>query len=213
MRPPDRSRRGHRPHLQKRCLVSALVLLSSCGLGPQLHVLPDDGVILAFGDSITHGFGASPDSAYPAALAKRTGLRVVNAGVNGETTRDGRNRLPETLKKYQPDLLILCMGGNDFLQKLDHAETEDNLRAMIKTARRQQIDVLLVGVPRPGLLLKSDPVYESLATSLNIPIENSAVSKILSKRTLKSDTIHPNADGYAQLADRIHKALEKYGAL
>lgn len=189
------------------------LLLTSCGSGPGLSRLTGDDVIVAFGDSLTHGFGASPAAAYPAELSRRTGLRVINAGINGETTEHGRTRLPQVLDQYNPAAVILCMGGNDFLQHLEAERTEENLRAMIQEARQYGVQVLLVGVPRPGLLLKADPMYERLAASENIPLENKAIPGILSKRQLKSDTIHPNAEGYAELAARIHSALQKHGAL
>jgi lysophospholipase L1-like esterase len=84
---------------------------------------------------------------------------------------------------------------------------------MIREAKQNQVEVLLVGVPRPGLLLKADPLYERLAASEDIPLESKAIPRILSKRQMKSDTIHPNAEGYAELASQIRTALQKHGAL
>jgi lysophospholipase L1-like esterase len=189
------------------------LLLSACGSGPRLSRLADDAVIVAFGDSLTYGFGASADFSYPAELSRLTGREVVNAGINGETTGQGRLRLANSLERHRPALLILCMGGNDFLLHHSADEIEANLRAMIREAKRSNVEVLLLGVPRPGLLLRADPLYESLAESEQLPLEEKALPRILSKRQLKSDTIHPNAEGYAELAQRIQQALQKHGAL
>nr|WP_305909554.1 GDSL-type esterase/lipase family protein [Methylomarinum sp. Ch1-1]MDP4522473.1 GDSL-type esterase/lipase family protein [Methylomarinum sp. Ch1-1] len=95
-----------------------LMLLFGCEQPPQLNKLPTEAVILAFGDSLTYGTGASPQRNYPSVLSQLTGLQVINAGIPGEISRNGRKRLPDILDKQQPDLLILIHGGNDILRKI-----------------------------------------------------------------------------------------------
>ena len=156
------------------------------------------------GDSITHGNGAGPAEDYPAVLAATTGLTVVNAGVPGEVTADGRERLPALLDRLRPDLLLLCHGGNDLLRKLGPDSIRRNLGAMVDMAHARGIPVMLIGVPQPGLfMLKSAEVYGDIAASYGLPYDGSTLPDIYSDRQLKSDQIHPNAAGYRRLAEAV----------
>jgi len=190
-----------------------LLLLSACSPSPKLPQLLPDGIILAFGDSLTHGTGAAENQSYPAVLAALSGHEVINEGIPGEISSKGLARLPELLDEAQPSLLILCHGGNDMLQKLDLAQTEANLRAMIEAAKQRGIPVVLIGVPKPGLLLGTAEFYDKVAKEMDVPIEDETLPAILSKGNLKSDYIHPNAEGYRLLAEAVFKLLQKDGAL
>ena len=189
------------------------LLLSACGGGPKLPPLASDAVVLAFGDSLTRGTGASNDESYPAVLAAATGLRVVNAGIPGEESDAGLERLPEVLAKEQPGLVILGHGGNDLLRKRDLHLTKANLREMAELAQQSGASVVLLGVPKPGLFIGTHPLYRELAEELGVPLEDEALADILADANLKSDTIHPNAAGYAELATAIHNLLRQTGAL
>lgn len=196
--------------------ASLLVLLVGCGHTrvPPLPHLASDATILAFGDSLTYGTGAAPDESYPAQLAQLTGRKVVNAGVPGEVSGDGRKRLIETLDNTHPDLVILCLGGNDLLRHLDHQQMQDNLAAMIREVRGRSISLVLLAVPAPTLFhLKADPVYAALAKQNSLPIDKDTLAKLLSDRATKSDEIHPNAKGYRALAQALADLLHKTGAI
>ena len=194
-------------------LLLIALLLAACSPSPKLPALPPDGVILAFGDSLTYGTGAGEGQSYPAVLASLSGHEVVNAGIPGEISAKGLARLPALLDEVQPSLLILCHGGNDMLQKLDLGQTEANLRAMINEVKQRNIPVVLIGVPKPGLLLGTAEFYDKVAKEMHVPIEDEALPSILSKGNLKSDYIHPNAAGYRLLAEDVLKLLKKHGAL
>lgn len=197
--------------MKRILLITALCLLqlcAGCGRQPQIDRLTGDSVILAFGDSLTEGSGAAPAESYPARLAERTGFRVVNAGVAGEITPEGLRRLPNVLKKEKPDLIILCHGGNDMLRKFNPDTTEQNLRTMISMAKETGADVILIAVPKPGIILSPARVYKKLADEFLIPLDEKSLSRILQNPAFKADAIHPNAAGYNRLAQSLADLIQ-----
>jgi len=197
------------------CAAPGLALaLAGCGKrGPGLPRIDAGGTVLAFGDSLTYGTGASPEESYPAVLERLIARKVVRAGVPGEVTAAGLARLPEALEENEPQLLILCLGGNDLLQRLDEAATISNLRAMIKLARERGTAVVLLAPPRPALLTSAPEFYAELAGEFRIPLEAEVLTSVLSDKSLKSDLIHPNAKGYRRIAEALAKLLKSAGAI
>lgn len=194
-------------------IVAALLLLSACGQQAKLPPLAPDAVVLAFGDSLTYGTGANEAESYPAQLARITGRRVVREGVPGEVSATGLARLPAVLDEHQPRLLILCHGGNDFLRRQSKAQAAENLRAMIRLAKDRGIEVLLIGTPEIGFTLTPPEFYAEIANQFGIPYEGDVLTKILRNGELKSDQIHPNAQGYRLMAERVADLLKKAGAI
>ena len=193
-------------------LVLALAV-AGCGERPKLERLPSDAVVLAFGDSLTYGTGATEAESYPAQLEQLIGRRVVRAGVPGELTAQALARLPEMLDEHAPRLLLLCIGGNDFLRRLGNQQAEGNVRAMVKLARGRGVEVLLIGTPEPGFAVTPPPFYAAIAKEFRLPYEDGAIGDVLKDNALKSDPIHPNARGYRIIAERVAAALKKSGAL
>ena len=198
-------------HFYIYCCI--IFLLAGCSDEIALPKLSSDAVILAFGDSLTHGNGATTEQSYPAVLEKLSNRKVINAGVSGEESGPGLKRLPGLLEQHKPQLMILCHGGNDFLRKKDVGKTESNLRTMINLASSKNIPVVLLGVPKPGLFLSSANVYEKIAESSNVIFIEDLIADVLSDKSLKSDTVHPNEDGYRVMADTIYSVLKEKGAL
>lgn len=199
-----------------RACMSLLLAFALAGCGgdsPRLSRLPADAVVLAFGDSLTFGTGAPTEASYPAVLEQLIGRKVWSAGVPGEISAAGLARLPSALEYYQPKLLILCHGGNDFLRKLGDEQAADNLRAMIRLARQQGIEVVLIAVPKPGLFPSPPDFYAAIAKEFGLPHEDAALRTILRDNELKSDIAHPNARGYAKLAEAVAALLKKGGAI
>ena len=194
-------------------LLLPLLLLGGCSERPKLERLPSDAIVLAFGDSLTFGTGANEDESYPAQLAKLTGRRVVREGVPGEVSATGLARLPAALDEHRPRLLLLCHGGNDFLRRLPGAKAAENVRAMIRLAQSRGIDVVLIGTPEFSLTVTPPAFYAEIAKEFRIPYEGDVLGKILRDSSLKSDQIHPNAQGYRLMAERIFALLKKAGAV
>lgn len=181
--------------------------------------LPSGSTVLALGDSITAGVGADAAAAYPAQLAALSGWNVVNGGVSGDTAAQALQRLPALLAEHRPALVIVSVGGNDFLRRIGVGETEAALRAIVAAVRETQAQLLLVAVPEPslgaaaGLGLSDHPLYAHLADELELPLHAGGWTRVLGDEKLKSDRIHANAAGYRVFAEGLVQTLRATGLL
>ena len=201
---------------ETRWLAAALaaLVLAACGNKvAQLPQLAASDVIVAFGDSLTFGTGASEQESYPLVLGSLLGRQVVRAGVPGEVTAQGLARLPQVIEEHRPKLVIVCLGGNDMLRRVKEAEIRSNLKAIVKTLKEQGIGVVLVGVPKPALITGPAEFYAEIAKEFGIPYEERVVTSVLYAPDMKSDPIHPNAKGYRRMAEALAELLRKAGAI
>lgn len=171
--------------------------------------------VVALGDSLTQGFGAASHEAYPAILANITGWNVVNAGVSGDTSADVLKRLPEILSSSS-DLILLGIGGNDFLKRNPDDETRKNIEKIIEEIQDKDIDIVLIAEPHFTVSalfgkMNDHPMYQEIASDKKIPLFSNAWSSILSDKSLKSDQIHANAAGYHLFAEKLADFLRKEG--
>ncbi len=201
--------------MNKFFIYLIILFLSACDKpSPVFEKLSPDAVILAFGDSLTYGSGASQNLDYPAILSALSSHEIINAGIPGEISQNGLTRLPDLLDEYQPELMILIHGGNDMLRHIPQQQTSDNLKQMINEARLRNIKVVLLGVPEFNLfLLSSAEFYQQVADEQKVPIDLETLPNILSTNSLKSDAIHPNNEGYRLMAENIYNLLVESGAL
>ena len=213
MRQPLRNSRLRRGAILLGFVLWCAGFVSACDDTPPLPKLAPDAVILAFGDSLTFGTGATAAQSYPAQLQGLLQRKVINAGVPGETSAGGLRRLAQWLDEHRPDLLILCHGGNDILRRLPRAAMQRNLDAMIRLAQQRDIAVVLIAVPDFSLWLRPAEVYGELAASHRIPVESQILPAILGDAALRADQVHPNAAGYRRLAKAIVDLLKKSAAL
>lgn len=210
--------RTRRQLLLMACVAAAS--LAACDhAAPPAKPVPPGATVLALGDSLTAGNGAPPEAAYPAVLAQLTGWRVVNAGVSGDTAAQGLQRLPALLAEHQPALVLLSLGGNDLLRRLPEDELRSHLRSAIDQSRAAGAQVLLIAVPKPTLAaafsgsLTDHPLYAQLAGDLKIPLQRQGWAEVLGDERLRSDTIHANAEGYAQMAQSVKATALAVGLL
>lgn len=202
--------------LQKVFFLSAMIavtILAACAQQARLPALGKNDIILAFGDSLTFGTGAAAQQSYPAVLERIIARRVVNAGIEGEVTAQGLSRLPDVLDREKPLIVIICLGGNDFLRRMNKTETAGNIREMVRICRQKGAAVVLIGVPALGLSVSPEPLYREISKDLTVVLEEKTLSSILADSTLKSDIIHPNAAGYKRLAETLAVLLKKSGAI
>lgn len=201
--------------MKKIILIGLCLLFNACCEPlPTLPKLPKNAVILAFGDSLTYGTGAADGDDYPRVLSHLIGLEVINEGLPGETSQAGAQRLPALLDEYRPDLLILIHGGNDMIRKIPEQETIEHFNSMIAEARQRNINVIMLGVPKPALfLLNSAEFYRAIAEQHAIPADLNTLPELLSRNEYKSDPAHLNPIGNKKLAEKIRNLLIKTGAL
>ncbi len=182
------------------------------------HPLPPGSTVLALGDSLTRGTGATPESAYPAVLAGLTGWNVVNAGVPGDTSAQALARLPALLAAHRPQLVIVSIGGNDFLRRLPEGDTRAHIHAICRQSLDAGAQVLLVALPRATLAaalgqLTDHRLYADIAADLKIPLQREGWAEVLADPELRTDAIHANARGYAQFARSLYGTAVAVGLL
>ncbi len=193
-----------------RSYGALLAILQAVALLFATPALAKEKLVVAFGDSLTAGYGLAPNQSFPAQLQAallRGGIqaRVHNAGVSGDTSAAGRARLGWVLTglKVKPDLLILELGANDMLRGLQPAQTRANLEAMLADLKRRGIAVILAGMrasPNMGKAYQAqfDPLYPALAKKYGAQLYPFFMNGVTGNRSLLiGDQMHPNAQGVA----------------
>jgi len=206
------NRRSQHQGLLILLLLPALLLLQACSKA-KLEYIPETGVIIAFGDSLTTGVGTQAEYSYPSVLAELSGREVLNAGVSGEVTADGLVRLRSLLEETTANLLILIEGGNDILRNQDLNQSKRNLAQMIELTQSHGMDVVLVGVPEKRLFSSSAPMYGELAEEYNLVFDGEIIGSLIRQTKYKSDSVYFNREGYRIMAEGIYELLEEHGAL
>jgi acyl-CoA thioesterase-1 len=198
--------------ISRRCFTSllpallalTLVVVPACGSSNPTS--PSGVTVVAFGDSLTAGFGASNGSDYVALLSNRTGVGIINAGRNGDTTADALRRIDSAVLQRDPDIVIVLLGGNDLLQDVPLQQRVDNIRTIVQRIRADGAVVILVGVGSAPI----DPFEGALpgiATQTGSTYVPNILDGIFGVPSLMADLVHPNNAGHVIMADRIEPAL------
>lgn len=203
------------PHPLRRRLVlaslgSALLLAAACSrtAKPTAQTLPKEATVLCLGDSLTFGLGAAAGSSYPQVLEQLTGHVVQNAGINGDTAAGALARLPGLLQGNAPGLVLVSIGGNDFLRNMPLEGTRSALKQIVQMAAANT-QTVLIAQPRPVLMalatgsLKDHELYAEVAAETGVPLFSDGWSHVLSRPELRSDQVHANTEGYRIFAERL----------
>jgi len=173
-------------------------------------VRPTHGTtVVAFGDSLVAGQGASDGRDFVSVLSQRTGIEIINAGRNGDTTGTALARLQTDVLAHDPRIVIVLLGGNDFLRRIPVEQAFENLDTIVERIRSQGAAVIVVGV-RVGLM--TDPYgarYEALARRTASGLVPGILDGVIGNSGLMADAIHPNDRGYTILADRVEPILRE----
>jgi acyl-CoA thioesterase-1 len=200
----------------KRLFWLAVAILGVVVLGFWLRREPADYVNLpptasgpwvAFGDSLTEGYGASSGHDYPTLLGQRLGVQITNLGVSGETTADGLKRL-ENLARLRPRVVLLCLGGNDVLNREPVAQTFANLATMIDRLHQEGSFVVLIGIRSVSLRDRNQTYFKKLARDKRVLYVPDMLKGLAFKPVYMSDAIHPNDEGYRRIAERLERVLK-----
>ena len=195
--------------------VFVVMSTSGCSDTPNQIVLPAGSKVIALGDSLTYGYGASPENAYPMVLAELSQWKVINAGVNGDTSAAVLARI-EDITAQNPDLVLIGVGGNDVLRRVQSETTHANITATIGKLKSENIPVVLIAQPHFSTSAlfgraSDNPIYEDIAKLENVPLYASGWSTVLSDDSLKSDQIYANDAGYRQFAEGLYDYLQEEG--
>lgn len=165
--------------------------------------------LVAFGDSLTAGYGAAPGEDYPSRLSALIHQPILNAGVSGDTTESALARIDADVLDRNPRVVIVGLGGNDFLRRVDLGATEANLRTIVRRIEGRGAMVVLLGFRFPNIGPSYESMYARVAKEEGCLLVPDMLAGILRDPTLKSDEVHPNGRGYALMADRVAGPLEK----
>jgi len=214
------------------CFISMIIVFSACGVStaeqqtnkriekkPPAQITSDKPKIVAFGDSLTAGFGLSEKESYPYLLQERLkadgyNYEVINAGVSGETSLGGLERIDWVLEQENVRILVLELGANDLLRGLPVAKMKSNLASIIKRAQAKNVEVLLCGMLAPPTMgaqyqREYTTAFPDLASEYKVEFLPFILDGIaLDPKLNQGDGIHPNAEGSKVLTANVYKGLQ-----
>lgn len=188
-----------------------LVFLSGGCARQEIANLDSQGEeIICFGDSITAGYGVNRGEDYPAQLQKLTSTKVLNAGNSGETSSDALKRLQSDVLDKKPFLVVVEFGGNDFLKKVPLEQTIKNMEIMVKRITSSGSIVAIADLSNNIIMSSYHREFKRLSKKYKTIFIPRLLRGILTTPSLKSDFIHPNAEGYKMISRRIFTAISAY---
>lgn len=167
-------------------------------------------VIVAFGDSLTYGTGAGRGQDWPSLVSEKCNCRIVNKGVPGDTSSDALARLDRDVLALDPQIVIIGLGGNDILQRTTPETMFGNLRTIIDRVQDSGAMVVLLGLNGFPLASSLGGEYKALARETGSVYVPNILGGILTSAKLRADQVHPNAEGYKIIADRVYDKLEPH---
>lgn len=169
-----------------------------------------EGPIIFLGNSITAGVGADEGKDFPSLITQELGLKnVINAGVSGDTTADTLKRLKVDVLDKNPSLVVIELGGNDFLRQTISSEALDNLESIVKQIHGSGAAIILVHIKFPRDSEEYKKGYEQIAEKYHTEVVWDTLAGILNNSSRMADTIHPNTSGHKIMAERITPYIKK----
>jgi lysophospholipase L1-like esterase len=201
----------------KRNNLLIFVFLCSCVIGlagcAEREIANTDSRgknIICFGDSITFGYGAGSGEDYPAQMGKLIDMPVINAGLSGDTSTEGLARLDSDVLQKDPYLVLIEFGGNDFIKNVPEEKTIKNTEEMVDKIQAKGAMVALVDISAGMFMRRYRGLFAKIAVKKKAIFIPSALNKIITNPSMKSDFLHPNASGYKEIAYRIKNRIEVY---
>ncbi len=165
--------------------------------------------VVAFGDSLISGTGSTKGNDFVSLLSKEIGQPILNLGKSGDTTTSALTRI-DSVVRTKPDIVIVLLGGNDYLRKIEQDTTFSNLDKIVKTLQDNGAVVILLGV-RGGLLKDSyESKFSAFAKTHGTAYVPNVLDNLLGDKELMSDAIHPNDKGYQKIADKVLPTLVRF---
>lgn len=191
---------------------SCIIVLNSCQIKFDNVANINNGTgenILVLGDSITAGYGLKQKQAYPYLLSQKINLPIVNLGVSGDRTSDALARLSEDVLKEKPWMVIVALGGNDFLKKVPKTVTEQNLKEIIAQIQARKAITVILGMNLGLFTDEYKDLYQRVAEETNSYLIPQVLKGIIDNpKHRQQDIIHPNQIGQEILADKIALSLD-----
>ena len=164
--------------------------------------------IICFGDSLTEGVGAESGEEYPTVLSRELGMRIVNAGQRGDTSARALERISDSIGNKNPRLVIVLLGGNDFLRQVPTEETRKNLKEIVRRIQEHGAMVAIAGMKLGFFTDEYGPIFKETAQEFGALYIPQVLKGILNDSKFKSDQIHPNGAGYRLIAERIAEKIK-----
>src|SRR5688500_5101897 len=194
-----------------RIPLALLLILCACR-GERFDTIRNVGsageTIICFGDSLTEGVGAEPGEEYPTILSRLLGMRVLNAGHRGDTTARALQRVRTSVVDKNPRLVILLLGGNDFLRQVPTGETQENLKEIVRRIQAHGAMVAIAGIKLGFFTDEYGPIFQETAAEFGAIYIPQVMKGIFNDTKLLSDQIHPNSAGYRLIAERIAEKIK-----
>jgi lysophospholipase L1-like esterase len=165
--------------------------------------------IIAFGDSLVAGRGASAGRDFVSVLSARLGVPIINAGRSGDTTETALARVDRDVLSRNPRVVLVLLGGNDFLRRVPRQTTFANLATIVRRIRERGSAVVVVGVSAGIFTDSASDDYEALAGDTAAGFVADILAGIIGRSDLMSDPIHPNDRGHLIMADRLEPVLRE----
>ena len=195
------------------CILAGIILFAGYKFLTSTHQdfdnLSAGKRVIAFGDSLTYGTGASNGMDYPSQLSKMISRPVINAGIPGDTTASALKRLERDVLAYSPDVVLITLGGNDLKNGIDAETAFENLKMIVNLIHNQGARVIIGGLSIPFRDRGFGKGYKMVADETGATLIPNILEGIMGNRKLMSDPIHPNDAGYKILAQRFYEVMQR----